>query len=227
MRARGFTLLEVLLAIALVGSGVIALLVVRSNSIDNAATTIRLRSQRMLLALHTGHHLAYGLDPAKTPPLLDWQEAFPGFDVQHNVSEVTMDELLPDDLQVVATPAADEAAAPGSQPTPDETAEATPLVFRRLELTVTPPGAEDDGQRVVKVVTYKLVAPAAGEGADAPAGPGPGTPGAGGAKPKFPSYPDPLVGPDAKIPGKGTPPPSGTDPGTAPPDGGQPPPAGG
>ena len=203
-RRRGFSLLEVLLAIALVGTGVMALLVVRSNSIDLAANTIRLRAQRLLLAQHAGHHLAYHLDPANTPALDDWQEDFPGFDVQHRVDEMVLDELLTDELRVIAepgNPAGDGPPPPGSNPATPETATGPPIMLRALELTVTPPGSEADAERVLKIVTYKLVAPKAAD--HAPSGSA-GAAGAGAGddqEPSFPSYPETLVGPDAKAPG--------------------------
>ena len=204
---RGFTLLEVLLAVALVGTGVILMLAVRSRCIDEAGAAQHVRMTRLLLDARAGEAVARGL-PLGTQGG-EAGDDFPELVVEAAVDEVALDDLLPEDL--LALPAGPQGPGEGP-PGPGGAggsagAKEKPLMLRRLQLTVGVPGAPEDPAAKSVLVTLRLPPPE-----EKPAG-----------TPKPPAQDDEpsLIGPDA--PGPGAPP--GQQPtGGPPPPGGNPPP---
>jgi prepilin-type N-terminal cleavage/methylation domain-containing protein len=192
-RTRGFSLLEVLLAVAIVGGGIISLLLIRSEAIQMAGEAIRLRSTRLLLADQAGHALAVGLTTSLEAR--DPGEGFESFRVERIVEEVAFEELVPE--EVVERPAApDEPGAPGSGSEPAAPGEGgSGLLIRRLIVVVYPPGADEDPTLAVTVVTYQLDEPRDGPGGTS--GSGSGGAGSAGSEGEFPEQLPPLVGPDA------------------------------
>ncbi|MHC5021642.1 MAG: type IV pilus modification PilV family protein [Planctomycetota bacterium] len=191
-RTRGFSLLEVLLAIAIVGGGIITLLLIRSEAIQMAGEAIRLRSTRLLLADQAGHALAVGLSTSLEAR--DPGEGFESFRVERIVEEVAFEELVPE--EVVERPAdPSEPGAPGSGSEPAAAGEGGGgLLIRRLIVVVYPPGADEDPTLAVTVVTYQLDEPRGDAGGTAGSGSGTGS---AANEQKFPEQLPPLVGPDA------------------------------
>lgn len=202
---RGFTLLEVLLAVALVGTGVILMLAVRSRCIDEAGAAQHVRMTRLLLDARAGDAVARGLPLGSQGG--EAGDDFPEMVVEAVVDEVSLDELLPEDL--LTLPAGPQGAGAGT-PAPDGPGTTAggkekALMLRRLQIAVGVPGAVEDPAAKSVLVTLRLPLPE-----EKPAG-----------TPKPPAQDDEpsLIGPDA--PGPGAPP------GQQPPPGGGPPPPGG
>lgn len=207
-RSRAFSLLEVLLAVAIVGGGIISLLVIRSNAIQMAGEAIRLRQTRLLAADQAGHALAMGLQT--TLPARDPGEDFEGFRIERTVEEVAFDELLPEEL--LAIPMSRDAEPGGSGPGGPRSgsgaegasgsgdAKGAGLLIRRLVVRIYPPGAEENHDLATTIATYQLDEPDEGPASKA---------GGAAKQSNFPEQDPPLVGPGAKGP-PGSPPPDGS-----------------
>ncbi len=179
-RRRGFSLLEVLLAIAIVGGGIISLLIIRTNAVQMAGEAIRLRKTRLLAAEQAGHALAMGLSTTLQPR--ETGEDFEGFRVERVVEEVAFDELLPEELIDLPTEEPGGPGEPGGASGDGGSGDGSGQIIRRLVVVVYPPGADEDPAMAVTIVTYQLDEP--------PEGPAQGEDAEGG----FPEQQPPLVG---------------------------------
>jgi prepilin-type N-terminal cleavage/methylation domain-containing protein len=182
-RSRGFSLLEVLLAVAIVGGGIISMLLIRTNAVQMAGEAIRLRKTRLLAAEQAGHALAMGLSTTLQPR--ETGEEFEGFRVERVVEEVAFEELLPEELiELPAEEPGEPGAAPGSSGSSDggDGGDGAGQIIRRLVVVVYPPGSEEDPTMAVTIVTYQIDEPDAG-----PAG-------GDDAESNFPEQQPPLVG---------------------------------
>ncbi len=205
MVRRAFTLLEVLVALALVGVGVIALLGVRNRSVEDTWVSNRLRGSRLLTAEKMGLAVAGGA-PEEGSSGAEGGEGFEGFRVESRVETVLLEDILPEGL-LPALPPESGPAGPGGpsggpSPSPAGGAGTGPskdeagLSLRKVSVAVLPPGIEEDSTLRSEIVTLKLLPPEKpATGAAAAGAPAAGGAGAGGA-----DEDPPLVGPNAKGP---------------------------
>ncbi|MCI0339958.1 MAG: prepilin-type N-terminal cleavage/methylation domain-containing protein, partial [Planctomycetales bacterium] len=180
---RGFTLLEVLVALALVGVGIIALLGVRNRCVEETWAANRLRGSRLLTAERMGASVSGGV-PEEGTSGTEGGEGFEAYRVESRVETVLLEDILPEGLLPALAPEAGPGGPGSPSPAPPPNSggsgaggkDEAGLSLRKVSVAVLPPGIEEEPTLRSEIVTLRLLPPEKPAGGAAPGGAGAGAP---------------------------------------------------